>query len=677
MDLVPPVSTTSRLWKNKADFFRPWRTAALTAASAARGEGEGVKLLYDPSLHRPSAGDIDEPSDLRELNTALAVLVELFPLIDPEVFREMLRIISPESRVQLVTEHILKQQAKGVVSTRLRSVQIPQAEQRKQTSENTEGTLALEDTFRSETYRTAVRQVFYQEFRNLSHSTVKGVMAEHNNSYTHARPVLQQIAAKSWRFSLIGLWSRKAATAAANTHPYIIWSPDSHVEGLDTPAVRRTGSPQLDHELHMLFVAPIIASNRLNLLASDHQYATKINEAEAQESNALFDCECCYDSVPFEQLTTCDTGFVHQLCISCVRRTAEEALYGQGWARTVDLEKSTIRCFAPVANSQGCCDGAIASTLVRQALRDEQDNEELWQKFQIRVANDVLRKSRVPLHRCPFCEYAEVADPPTMNLRNISQIYRHLCARWPSAIQAVALGILFMALTFLAIPLLGITAMSILFTPILPALHLNFSLSAPSWLRDSYLRVQTSRHPLSFTCRAPSCARKSCTRCLRPWRDPHTCFDAERTSLRTALESAATSAITRTCPSCRLSFVKASGCNKLVCPCGYAMCYLCRQQISGREGYSHFCPHFRPSGRSASGGCSECDKCDLYADEDERTAVRNAVGRAEAEWRTKFAGMDGSELDAQKSAVEALIASRSNQTWWLKGLDAIMDAVVA
>lgn len=88
-----------------------------------------------------------------------------------------------------------------------------------------------------------------------------------------------------------------------------------------------------------------------------------------------------------------------------------------------------------------------------------------------------------------------------------------------------------------------------------------------------------------------------------------------------------TGAIKRTCPKCNVSFVKSAGCNKLVCVCGYQMCYLCRADL-GQEGYQHFCQHFRAAG----GQCKECEKCDLYRNEDETAVVKKAKVIAEKEW---------------------------------------------
>jgi hypothetical protein len=162
-------------------------------------------------------------------------------------------------------------------------------------------------------------------------------------------------------------------------------------------------------------------------------------------------------------------------------------------------------------------------------------------------------------------------------------------------------------------------------------------------------------------------------RCSALWRDPHTCFESEKTSLRTAIEASATAAIKRTCPRCLLSFVKDSGCNKMVCNCGYAMCYICRQEITAREGYAHFCQHFRPAG----GRCTECHKCDLYGDEDEEKSIRMAVEEAEKAWREKDSGEGKDGVDGPAAAValddEATKRMLEDVVGGSKGIGAVME----
>lgn len=113
------------------------------------------------------------------------------------------------------------------------------------------------------------------------------------------------------------------------------------------------------------------------------------------------------------------------------------------------------------------------------------------------------------------------------------------------------------------------------------------------------------------------------------------------------------------------------GCNKLVCNCGYTMCYICRGEITSKEGYSHFCQHFRPMG----GRCSECERCDLYGDEDEGDAIKKAAEKAEKMWREKEGlEMGGQDEAATREMVDALVGRKGK--WWEEVLDAVLDAVL-
>lgn len=638
MDYVP--RPTGRLWKSKADFFRPFRSAAATA-------GENIEPLYDPSLKHSEPKEVE----VEELNFALEVLVEVFPDVEIEGLREMLVNVSPESRVELVAEGLLKRKGKVGRSRDLGG--------REKGKGRMVAAVEREEMFRSEGYKKAVKQVLYAEFRNLSHSTIRGVLAERNFSYAAARPVLQQVASRSWRFSISSFWSRKPNVGAgAEEHPFVVWR--SGIDGVATPSIKKTGSEELDRELYYLFVEPIVTKQKQDRLQADFDVAAEINEQEAEEAEALFDCECCFGSVPFENIATCDDG-CHYLCLDCIRRTVNEALYGQGWARTADLYRSTVRCFAPTSTS---CNGCIPAHMVKRSLTQGTNNEDTWHDFQSRIATETLLKSGLPLQRCPFCNYAESNELPRPRLKSPLAIWQHLTTKAPPAFQILFLSLL-SALSIFTVPLLCFAAAFYLLAQTLP------SVRQP--LENSFKRVQKSRLPHRFTCQNPVCGSVTCTLCSGPWRPGHICFESERTSLRTALESSATAAIKRTCPRCMLSFIKSSGCNKLVCNCGYTMCYVCRQEISLKEGYAHFCQHFRPNG----GVCGECERCDLYGDEDEGEAVRRAVEGAEREWRERGGEKgddDGGE--GRKRMLEVIAGSRTRGK--LEGwMDGIVDVLIA
>lgn len=649
-----------RLWKGKADFFRPFRSTSTGQA------GENIEPLFDPSSIRR---DHDEP-DLRDLNASLSALIDIFPHIEPEVFREMLLNMGEESRLQVVTEHLLKNKAKWTKG-RYRTPERLQAKAEKRKAPSVAGPqqrrqgLPNDEQFRSMAYKNATKQVLYQEFRNLSHSTIKGVLAEHNYSYTTSRPTLQQLASRSWRFSLSGIFSRRDAPAGADTHPSIVWLPDADVNRPPRPAVRNTGNDELNLELFEQFVQPVVERREREQLAADHAAAMLLSETEAAEAQALFDCECCFDSVTFEQIAPCDANG-HYVCFECLRRATKEAVYGQGWSRSVNLEKTTLSCMSSAAD----CGGCVPVELVKRACNDGGGDHDAWEQFEQRATGEALLRSGLALQRCPSCNYAEVDEIPIPSFKDPSSIWRHVAAETPLWMAILIICLLPISF-YLLVPLLTLVAFGLVALQVLPP--------GARIINNSWTRVHRSRRTLKFTCQNPTCRTTTCRRCTRPWIDPHTCFDSERTSLRTAVESSATAAIKRTCPRCNLSFVKDSGCNKLVCNCGYTMCYVCRSQIQEKEGYTHFCQHFRPLG----GKCAQCDKCDLYADENEDEVVKRAAVVAEKAWRkqrSESAGNAGiecssSERDVTDAIVEAILGGKGGTRTWELWLDAVVDTL--
>lgn len=645
MDYVPLPKT--RLWKSKADFFKPFRQAA----------NETIVPLYDAAAPRK---EVEEP-DLRNLNTALAALVDLFPDVQPEVFREMLVSVSDESRLQIVTEQLLTKNAKWIRG-RYRVVEDLQGgtahEQSGRKNHHAVG-LQPDQVFRSDGYKKAVKQVLYQEFKSLSHSSIRAVLAEQNFSYTLARPVLQQLYARSWRWSFTSLLSKRSPSSAAAEHPSITWQLGGLGDAQLTPAVRCTGSSELDQELHELLVAPVVAKMKQSLLVQDHALAVEVNDAEAQETGDVFECECCYNCVAFERIAVCTEGD-EQLCFDCVKRTVNEALYGQGWARTIDLNRSTVRCFAPSPHG---CTGVITTSTLHRALSDGTNTDDLWREFQDRAASEALAKSRVPFQRCPSCPYVEMDDVPPLRIRYGTAALREICSGG-SIIFNILLLSTCTAIFVFTVPVILVASTAWLvfriFPPTKNALHASWS------------RVYKQRRGLKFQCQHPKCSQTSCIRCTARWKDPHICFENEKTSLRTAVEASATAAVKRSCPECLLSFVKASGCNKLVCNCGYTMCYVCRQGITSKEGYSHFCQHFRPRG----GRCTECARCDLYGDEDEEAAIRSAVDVAEKAWRDREGGREGDQRTT-RAMVDTLVGRARGGKKWEAWLDVAVDAMAA
>lgn len=125
-----------------------------------------------------------------------------------------------------------------------------------------------------------------------------------------------------------------------------------------------------------------------------------------------------------------------------------------------------------------------------------------------------------------------------------------------------------------------------------------------------------------FECPVSSCRFHSCRKCGKAAHIPLRCDEVVKQKIedegRLKVEEAISAAKIRICPKCKKSFIKSDGCNKMSCPCGRKVCYICRKDIT-REGYKHFCqvPHCNHS---------DCGKCLLHtnADQDDERAMREA-----------------------------------------------------
>jgi hypothetical protein len=625
------------------DFFKSRNSnqaLALSTATAATSTEESKTRLDPDELLEALAKERDQENeqdpDLSDLNTALTALVDIFPDVQPDVFREMLLSLSKESRLEVVAEHVLRN-GSHYIQGRYRKTRPTQHSPHDTTEESP--LLPKHETFRSEKYKRAVKDLAYLEFKSLSHSSIRAVLAEHNHSYTFARPTLQHLASKSWRATISTFFTRKRQPSSdPDQHAHVEWLPNPIDPPSLLPYLKRTRSPELDQELYNVYISPVLARQTQERLDRDETLALQINETEAEEANAMFDCECCFTAYTFEYMSTCDASTSHLICFRCIKHASNEALYGQGWARNIDLTKSSLRCLAPSVPE---CQGCISPHLVRRALCTEKDGELNWQRLQERVLSEVLTKSRLPLIKCLFCPYAEIDEPTGFRFRDPMALTAHLIHLPLDPLES------FLALFFILL-------YPLVFILLHPLLILIAILDKPTYSRIQASRTRTTRRRrgLRFTCLSPHCGKSTCTNCNTPWSDPHTCNEpSSLQSLRQAIESATTSSIKRTCPKCNLSFVKASGCNKLVCNCGYTMCYVCRQEI-GREGYAHFCQHFREQGGR---GCVECQRCDLYLVEDEQGTIRRAAVEAEREWMERE-GKEGDVVKLGNNVVDDVIA---------------------
>ncbi|CAG8248014.1 unnamed protein product [Penicillium salamii] len=620
------------------------KTYSGTLGEALRNNPFGNTWSRPSQLSTPTS---EQQQEQDELNTALETLVHIFPDVRIEVFRELLVRFDGNSRTQVCVEELLRHKKKWVSGR----WNIQESEQEDSAGTTPEGPIHHDsdlvpphERFRSSEYKTAVRTALVKEFNGLNNSTVEAVLAEVNFSYARARPTLLDLSRRTWRatFNNILPFRRKKDR---ETHPLMVWHRDPNGELV--PGLKETGSSELDAEIHETMVAPLLRQRREEQEGKDFRFASDLNEKEAQAVDALYECECCFADVTFEQIATCSSN-THIICYHCIQRTVSEALFGQGWGKSVDLERSSLKCLAPL--SVGSCEGSLDPQIVKQAILLDTAGFETYRKFEDRLSSETLMKSQLKLIRCPFCSYAEI-DP----------VYhpssRGVC--WRLRRDAGILPTVLMVLLILdLVPLLVIPVLILLVLE--PA---TVTAVFGNAIRNLCLKIRPKR----FKCANPVCLRISCMTCQKPWRDPHVCHEPLLLDLRATVEAARTAAVKRTCPRCCLSFVKSSGCNKLTCVCGYSMCYLCRKalgppmqafarprheaqdgagdpedpmedgnasddEFEETEGYKHFCEHFRINPGSR---CTECTKCNLYQAEDEEAVARRAGEKAEREWRIR------------------------------------------
>jgi len=112
----------------------------------------------------------------------------------------------------------------------------------------------------------------------------------------------------------------------------------------------------------------------------------------------------------------------------------------------------------------------------------------------------------------------------------------------------------------------------------------------------------------------PECDTQYCTACNDVYHHGKTCEDVRREKERLKdprhmAHEAMSKACKRFCPHCDQEYIKGDGCNKITCSkpdCKKLSCYLCGDKI---DGYSHFCNHKLPPGKTT---CTCGKPCRLF-----------------------------------------------------------------
>ncbi|KAH8681582.1 hypothetical protein BX600DRAFT_446913 [Xylariales sp. PMI_506] len=601
------------------------------------------------------------PRDVVDLNASLRILSAVFPDVQIEVFREMLSSFSEESRLAVVADAMLKTPSAYVKGRRrLRDgasqkegrgaaaaaapapapVTAAAAEAEAAEGEGEGERVPRADAFRGTEYKSAVRSLALQEFKGLSRSAIDAVLSEWNHSYLDARPTLVELSSKSWKFTIQSIFFRRrpVTTGEAENHPLVVWK--SSGQGSILPCIKSTGSAELDRELFAELISPLKRREAAAREEKDRSLAVELHHEEAEACEATYECACCYADATFEEFTTCN-GEGHMICFRCVQHSITEAVFGQGWQRSIHKDTGTLRC--PAVSSREC-EGCVPVEHIHRAMQQEKGGAEVLRKMDQRLADHGLISSNLPLVRCPFCSYAEVDDLYVPSHR------RKLRFR-ASNIPNVVLIFMSLLVSPLAAPLLALLVLALVL-----CCSRAFRRHVGTQLRAAVSRYQRRRLGLKFTCQNPECGRASCMSCSKAWVDIHVCHESSLVALRTQVEQAMSMAVKRVCPRCNTSFVKTAGCNKLTCPCGYKMCYVCRRDIgAASEGYQHFCQHFRPEGDGSR--CQECTRCNLWEAENTDAILRQAKAEAERRWReTERRELSG----AERAYLETGVASGSD-----------------
>lgn len=634
---------TSSSRRNMKAEARPPLSPRSTLNEVLRINQFRIKNASPPAL-------VDEKVEKRDeagaLNKDLTVLANVFSDVQYDCLRQLLKKFDGDSRLEICTEQLYRYKNEWTKG----SAQLPPREQ--------DELIPVEEQFRTEQYKSASARLLYKEFTSLSKSTIDGVLAEVNNSYMKARPKVQAIANKLWRMTIVSWFRRKKDR---DVIPTLLWE-----RGRVGQDLAPSGCKELDEELESLFLRPLREELAILRDEQDRIVAQKLNEGEAESVGALYECQICYNDVPFESISAC-TAEMHLVCLDCVRKSLNEAIFGQNWAQSVEPGLSTLKCLAP---AEPRCHGYIPASRLKQAILIDRSGTDLWNRFQDRLADKAVFEAKLQLARCPYCSYAEEDATHTMQTINEHVIW-----------------------SFRQIPPHYTILMILVCALILPTLffvcvicHLISPALLPGLFYTAIVHLAAAERTTRFKCQNPNCKRNSCLKCHKAWHDPHSCHEPLLLSLRQSVEAARTNAVKRVCPRCGTAFVKSSGCNKLTCVCGYSMCYLCRKNIGktgeneGAEGYRHFCEHFRPVPGTK---CSQCDKCDLYKNEEEDVLVRNAGEEAEREWRQKqkadTEGGNSGEIDGIRINHDLLVGRIGNWERFVRGdwtLQGMVDDIV-
>lgn len=121
--------------------------------------------------------------------------------------------------------------------------------------------------------------------------------------------------------------------------------------------------------------------------AADAEHAEKMNLQEAQATDQMGECACCFDDVPLNRMVHCNGETTHFYCSNCPRQQIE-TIMGQSRCRP--------RCFGVTD-----CTGTFSRAQLQRVL-----SEKTFDRLEHMQQMEDLRAAGLDfLSECPFCDF--------------------------------------------------------------------------------------------------------------------------------------------------------------------------------------------------------------------------------------------------------------------------------
>lgn len=133
-------------------------------------------------------------------------------------------------------------------------------------------------------------------------------------------------------------------------------------------------------------------------------------KALSERDGTSMECPICCETLPLEDMISCrDEG--HLLCADCVRRYAEERIFGLGSLRHDNQKDQTnkgvgeLKCVHPDG-----CSSSFTNDMLRRALGDR-----VFKKYEELRSRVALETAHIEgLAKCPKCNYVAILPPTEM-----------------------------------------------------------------------------------------------------------------------------------------------------------------------------------------------------------------------------------------------------------------------